>query len=167
MKSHDHETQSVRKASGAVTEVFAHRFVLKTPDGTVLADLTPHGAADMVLTVGDEIDIEGEQKPSEIKVAKVTRDGRTVVIGRKGPKPGSHLDRPDVDPAPAIAAAEAAGYRVVGEPRRKPKHVEILGESGQHFHELHVGFDGRIRTSRPVAADDGKWMSDISAAARS
>ena len=39
--------------SGDVTEVFAHRFVVKTENGTVLADLGPAGAAQVKLHKGD------------------------------------------------------------------------------------------------------------------
>jgi hypothetical protein len=163
MPHHDHAPHAVRKTSGTVTEVFAHRFVLKTDDGPLLGDLTPHGAAEITLKIGDTIEIEGEQRPSELKVSTVTRDGRTVANAHKPPKPGKHDDHPHAAPASAIAAVQAAGYRPVGEPRRKPKHFEILGQSGEQLHEFHVELDGGIRKSKPVAADDPKWMSDMPA----
>jgi len=166
MPPHELNPHRIHKISGTVIDIFAHRFVLKTMDGTLLGDLTPHGAAEVTLHIGDTVDIEGEQKPSEIKVSKITLEGHTVAIAHKPPK---HHDKgidhhPYADPAPALAAARAAGYRIVGEPRRKPKHFEILGRNGDRFHELHVELDGRIRKSSPLDSNDDKWMNEIAAA---
>jgi hypothetical protein len=168
MPPHEHDPHPIRKISGMVTDIFAHRFVLKTKDGTLLGDLTPHGATEVRLHIGDAVDIEGEQKPSEIKVSKITHEGRTIVIAHKPPKhDDKHTDHhPHADPAPALAAAKAAGYRIVGEPRRKPKHFEVLGRNGNGFHELHIELDGHIRKSRSLDSDDHKWKSEVAAAAR-
>ncbi len=51
----------------------------------------------------------------------------------------------EADPSAAIAAAEDEGYALVGEPKRKPKHFEIVGAKDGARHELHVAFDGTIR----------------------
>lgn len=166
MPPHEQSRHAVRKISGTVTDVFAHRFVFQTEEGRRLGDLTPTGAVDVTLKIGDEIEIEGEQKASEVKVAKITHGGRTVSIGHNPPKqPGPH-DQGYPNPAPVIAAAESAGYRIVGEPRRKPKHFEILGQRGDELHELHVQFDGHIRKSKPVSKDDRRFKSDSPAANR-
>jgi hypothetical protein len=168
MPPHGHNPHPIRKISGMVTDIFAHRFVLKTKDGTLLGDLTPHGAAEVELHVGDAVDIEGEQKPSEIKVSKITHAGRTIVIAHKPPKhDDKHIDHhPHADPAPVLAAAKAAGYRIVGEPRRKPRHFEVLGRNGNGFHELHIELDGHIRKSTSLDSDDHKWKCEVAAAAR-
>lgn len=103
--------------TGAVQNIFGHRFTLQTADGVVLADLTPHGAEKIKLTVGDRLTIEGERKPSEIKVARIQRGDLTVTIDH----PKKH-DAHDVegDPKAASASARAAGFEIIGEPRRKP-----------------------------------------------
>jgi hypothetical protein len=146
--------------SGTVADVFAHRFTLETDTGTVLADLGPKGAERIALATGDAVSITGERKPSEIKVTRLTRGGETLDLSHdKGP------DHPPADPKPVLAAVEQAGLTPLGEPRRKPKHFEVLARDadGAH-HELHVEFDGTLRQRKPVAADDGKWAEALTVA---
>jgi hypothetical protein len=64
-------------AAGEITHVFGHRFVLKTGSKSVLADLTPRGLEVVGLRIGDRVALEGELKPSEIKVSKLERNGKT------------------------------------------------------------------------------------------
>ncbi|MGO9005040.1 MAG: hypothetical protein ACLQIQ_21670 [Beijerinckiaceae bacterium] len=72
--------------SGTVGDVFAHRFVLEMSNGNVLADLRPKGAEMFRLKKGEHVRIEGEKKPSEIKVHTISREGgERVVIDH--PKP--------------------------------------------------------------------------------
>jgi hypothetical protein len=144
--------------TGAVQNIFAHRFTLQAADGVVLADLTPHGADKIKLSVGDEVTIEGERKPSEIKVERIQRGDLTVTIDHPGKRSDHDLEG---DPKAAAASARAAGFEIVGEPRRKPKHFEILGRQHGSFSELHVSLDGSIRHAKPVNADDGKWQAEI------
>lgn len=95
----------------------------------MLADLTPRGLQIAGLRIGDRVALEGEQKPSEIKVSKLERNGETFAIDH-----GLHGTREDeADPAIAIKTAEGAGYQVIGEPRRKPKHFEVLGKKGRRI----------------------------------
>lgn len=143
--------------TGEVTDIFAHRFVLKTDDGKSLADLGPAGARAVDLKIGDTVEIEGEQHPSEIKVAKLTRAGRDFTIPRPGPK------HDELNPALAIQAVTEAGYAVLGPPRRKPKHFEVLGRQGARLQEFHVEADGHIRKAKPVTADDEKWKRELTA----
>ncbi len=144
---------------GRVTDVFAHRFVLETAKGSRhLADLGPKGADAAAIKVGDKLVVEGDEHPSEIKVARLVRDGRSIDIPRppKPPGPGQHAD-----PAAALKAVQADGAAVLGEPMPHPKHFEILGQKGPCYVEYHVEFDGHIRKTKPVAADDHKWASVI------
>jgi hypothetical protein len=107
-----HEIHPDFEAVGEVTHVFAHRFVVDTGSKSIPADLTPPGLEIVKRRVGDRIALKGKQKPSEIKVSKLQRNGQTFEIGH-----GSH-DRRDheiADPATAIKTAENAGYRVIGE----------------------------------------------------
>lgn len=152
--------------TGVVQNVFAHRFTLKTAEGVVLADLTPHGAEKIKLAVGDEVTIEGERKPSEVKVARVRRGDLSVTIEHP-PKHKPH-DAPnhDGDPEAAVAAARTAGFEVIGEPRRKPKHFEILVRRDDEFSELHVSLSGDLRHSKPVRPEDGKWRAEMGDARR-
>lgn len=160
MPPHDHAT-----ASGTVTHLFGHRFVLKAKKGDLLADLTPKGRDQIALRIGDTVTIEGEMKPTELKVERLTRAGKSIVIEHHHPPhhhpphhhEHDHHHHPDADPAIARQAAQEAGFKVLGTPRRKPKHFEVLGKRRGKFAELHIELDGHIRKSKPVEADDPKW----------
>ena len=141
--------------SGTILHLFAHRFVVETAGGAVLADVTPKGIEQMVLKVGDRVSLEGEMKPSELKVTRLTRDGRTVVIEHK--KKPDHHEHPPADPRIVLQAARAAGYEPAAAPRRKPRHFEVLGRRDGHFTELHIELDGHIRKTKPATGDDPKW----------
>jgi hypothetical protein len=57
---------------------------------------------------------------------------------------------------------EANGFTVLGSPRRKPKHFEILGRDlAGDIVEPHVELDGSLRKTRPVREDDPKWGTEI------
>ena len=150
MPHHPHKT-----ANGKVTHIFAHRFVLETDEGAVLGDLTPHGQHQITLKIGDVVAVQGEMKPSELKVSRLTRGKDTIDIDHDK-KHGPHHHEP-ADPQIVLRAAKKAGYETVGEPRRKPKHFEVLGRRGGKFEELHIELDGHIRKSKPVSAEDPKW----------
>ncbi len=156
----EHETRSL---SGQVTDVFAHRFVVKTGKGKVLADLGPKGAERVPLKEGDRVDLIGDMKPSELKVHSIAKNGaRPVLVDHPGkPHPHPH-DLEEADPKPALRTAEANGLTIVGEPRRKPKHFEILGRNpaGELF-ELHIELDGVLRKMRSVNEDDPKWAPEF------
>lgn len=158
MPRHDKHAQI--KVEGVITHVFAHRFVLKTGSETLLADLTPPGLEKVKIRVGDQVAIEGERKPSEIKLSKLQRDGETFEIGQD-PRPKHEHDHAPADPVLAVEAAASAGYQVIGQVRRKPKHFEVLGKRGAVFEELHIELDGAIRKTRRAFPDDPKWRSEI------
>jgi hypothetical protein len=89
------EKHSKVNAAGEITHVFGHRFLLKTGSKSVLADLTPRGLEVVGLRIGDRVALEGEQKPSEVKVSNLERNGETFAIGH-----GPHDTREDeADPA--------------------------------------------------------------------
>jgi hypothetical protein len=149
------------KTSGKIVDVFHHRFVLETPEGRMLADVTPRGLEQFSLSVGGCVEIEGEQKPSEIKVLRFARAGRSFEIeqeekhGSRGHhKPHTHGD---ADPNIALGAARDEGYEILAGPRREPKHFEILGKRKGKTIELHVELDGCIRKEKPGSVDDEKW----------
>ena len=112
--SEQHETMT-----GTVTHIFAHRFVVETDKGPVLADITPHGSEQIALRIGDRATLTGEMKPSELKVSRLICGGKTVQIEHKK-KDGHH--HPHADPDIARESARIAGFEPIGEPRRKPKH---------------------------------------------
>jgi hypothetical protein len=147
--------------TGKVTHLFGHRFVLKTAQGDILADLTPHGLDQISLRLKDEVTIEGEMKPSELKVEKLTRYGTTIRIEHHHPHHHHHGHHPPADPAIVVAAAKDAGFEVLGTPRRKPKHFEVLGKKKRSLSELHIELDGHIRKSQPIEQDDHKWADEI------
>lgn len=142
-----------RMVTGTVTDIFAHRFVLETPEGRLLADLGPKGAERISLARGETVTLTGEMKPSELKVGRFARAGGEPVAIEHG-KP--HDAHEPADSAAALKAAEALGYRVAAEPRRKPKHWEVLGRKAEgDFAELHVELDGSLRKTKP--AEREKW----------
>ena len=156
----EHETRSL---SGQVTDVFAHRFVVKTGKGKVLADLGPKGAERVPLEGGrsrrpdrrhEAVGVEGSQHRKKRSAAGPRRSSRK-------PHPHPH-DLEEADPKPALRTAEANGLTIVGEPRRKPKHFEILGRNpaGELF-ELHIELDGVLRKMRSVNEDDPKLGAGV------
>jgi hypothetical protein len=136
--------------SGTVGDVFAHRFVLETADGKVLADLGPKGAEKFRPKTGDRVQLEGESKPSEIKVHSITREGdEPVLIGHRKPMHEDAHEHAFADPKIAVRAAEKAGYYVVGEAQRKPKHFELRARDAKgNMVELHIELDGHIRKEK-------------------
>jgi hypothetical protein len=152
------------KVAGTIEDVFAHRFVLRTASGKLLADLGPRGAEQIKLKTGDTITIEGEKKPSEVKVRHITQNGKTTEIHHpdKPHGPGHHDPKAhDHDPSAALKSVRADGYEVIGVPRGKPKHFEVLAKRDGAFVELHVGLDGQIHKSKPVRKDEPKWADDL------
>lgn len=147
----DHHTIAI---TGEITHVFGHRFVVETSQGAVLADLTPKGAEQHPLRVGETVSLSGEMKPSELKVSRLTA-GKTIITIDHEKKPHDH--HPHAEPADAIKAARRAGFEPLGEPRRKPKHFEVLGRRDHQLTELHIELNGNIRKMKPVENGDPKW----------
>lgn len=156
--------QDVVALTGTVQHVFAHRFTVEA-DGTVhLADLTPKGAERFPLSAGLPVTLKGERRPSEIKVTQIGTAGReSISIEHKKPQHQPAKPKPDhaADPATALAAVTAAGWTVKGEPRLKPKHLEVLARKGEGaWSELHVDYAGTV--SKTKDADLAK--SDVNPA---
>lgn len=145
--------------SGVIEHVFAHRFTLLSKDQAYLADLGPKGAETFALTPGLAVRLEGEQRPSEIKVARIARKGGSFVeVEHKKPHHAPrhhHADAP-ADPRAALAAVKKAGWMVNGDAERHPKHFEMLARrDGGEWTELHVDFAGVIYKEKQ--ADGKKW----------
>lgn len=146
--------------AGVIEHVFAHRFTLLCNDEQVyLADLGPKGAEAFPLKQGLSVRLEGEQRPSEIKVARIARKGGAfVAVEHKKPHHGPRHPHADVpaDPRIVVAAVKKAGWTVTGKPQGKPKHFEVLGRhDAGDWTELHVDFAGTIYKQK--AADHAKW----------
>jgi hypothetical protein len=58
----------------------------------------------------------------------------------------------------------AGDFKILGSPRRKPKHIEVLGRRKGEVCELHVEFEGHIRKSKHVAKDNQKWGPNLQGA---
>ena len=56
-----------------------------------------------------------------------------------------------------MKAARDAGFEPLSQPRRKPKHFEVLGRRDYRLSELHVELNGRIRKLKTVEVSDPKW----------
>jgi len=146
--------------TGVIEHVFAHRFTLLCNDEQVyLADLGPKGAEAFPLKQGLSVRLEGEQRPSEIKVARIARKGGAfVAVEHKKPHHGPKHPHADVpaEPRIVVAAVKKAGWTVTGKPQRKPKHFEVLARhDAGDWTELHVDFAGTIYKQK--AADPAKW----------
>jgi hypothetical protein len=154
--SHDAHTAF----TGKVTAVFAHRFVVETATGKILADLGPKGAEQVSLKESDQVELSGEVKPSELKVRRIAKNGGpSVVIEHKGSKADEHEEP---DPGPALQTVKAKGFTVLGIPRRKPKHFEILGrDKAGDFVEFHVELDGALRKTKRIEDTDQKWAKEM------
>ena len=168
--SHDAETA----VAGVITDIFGHRFVLKTANGKILADLTPKGVDQIELREGDRVELSGEMKPTELKIHTIRKHGgEEIVVDHKKPhehgnKHGHKHDHRHeaADPKPALKAAKDKGFTVVGDPRRKPKHFEILGrDKTGDYSELHIELDGHVRKIKPLEAGDHKWSDTIARSA--
>ncbi|KMO09835.1 hypothetical protein, partial [Methylobacterium platani] len=124
-----HDTTAL---SGTIQHVFAHRFTLEADGAVHLADLGPKGAEAFPLAAGLHVTLEGERRPSEIKVARIAAPGRDPVeIHHKKPHhPGKPGPDAAVDPAAALAAVTAAGWTPAGETRRQPRQVGGLARRG-------------------------------------
>ena len=147
----DHKITTVK---GKITHVFAHRCVVETQHGPVLADITPKGLDQHPLGVGESIEMYGEMKPSELKVSRFTIGKTAISVEHKKPHEHHHDDtKPDV----ALKSARAAGFEIIGAPRRKPKHFEVLGQRNDKLTELHIELDGHIRKMKDVSGSDQKW----------
>jgi hypothetical protein len=151
----DHHDISI---TGKVTHVFGHRFVVETSRGAVLADLTPRGAEQHALRIGDVVGLWGETKPSELKVSRLMV-GKTTVTIEHNKKPHDH--HPRAEPGDAMRAARDAGFEPLGQPRRKPKHFEVLGRRNHELTELHIELNGHIRKMKPVEDVDPKWSEAL------
>ncbi len=147
----DHQTISI---TGKITHVFGHRFLVETSQGAILADLTPGGAGQYVLRVGETVSLVGEMKPTELKVSRLTA-GKTAITIEDKKK--THEHHPHAEPGLAMKAARDAGFEPLGQPRRKPKHFEVLGRRDQQLSELHVELNGNIRKMKPVENGDPNW----------
>lgn len=82
--------------------------------------------------------------------------------GHGGFGPHGRHAHDDADPALAVRAAEAAGWRVAGAPVRHPRHFEALGRQGDGpWAELHVDLDGGLYKVKALPPDGGKWAGMI------
>jgi hypothetical protein len=144
--------------TGKITHVFGHRFVVETSQGAVLADITPKGVEKHTLRVGEDVSLWGEMKPSELKVSRLTAGKTTITIEHKK-KPHDHHSHAESDDA--IRAARDAGFEPLGQPRRKPKHFEVLARRNDRLTELHIELDGHIRKMKPIESHDPKWSEAL------
>ena len=134
---------------GTIRDVFGHRFVLSTDDGTILADVGPDAPEGVCPKPGAKVNITGKRTPSEIKV-RLFQSGsnETIKIPHKLEKKRTRKE--DGDSEAAVKVALGAGYIVEGEPKRKSKHFELQAIRGGHRYELHIMLNGDIRKEIPL-----------------
>jgi hypothetical protein len=141
------------KTSGTVTDVFGHRFVVQTSNGKVLADIGPK--ATIKLSPHERVEIEGEQKPTEIKVMRIAIGGGAARDTHHGdPKHKKHHGHADgsFGPSEAAAMAQAEGYELLEDVRPHKKHFEALAAKGDRTFAIHVHRDGRVEAKPEVGA---------------
>jgi hypothetical protein len=159
MPDHHHISHHI-SVSGTVTAVFAHRFVIESGHAKHLADVGPEAVELVDLREGDKVTVTGERKPSEIKVTEIVKAGGTPIQIAHKKKKHDHEPHAYRDPHDAIDAVKREGFKVIAEPRRKPKHFEILGRSTKgEVLEFHVELDGDIRKRKPADLHEPKWKS--------
>lgn len=131
------------KTSGTITDVFGHRFVVKTRTGTVLADIGPDAAARITLGANQPVKLEGEQKPTEIKVHRISVGGSAYVEAHHEPRDRKEHGEQENDftAADAKRIAEKEGFRIVGALTPHKKHYEATAEHGGSRHDIHVHKD--------------------------
>jgi len=128
--------------AGKITEVFAHRFVVQTTAGKVLADIGPKAAKTIRLEANVAVRIEGERKASEIKVSRIAiGDGEMQKTHHGGPKHDKHHGKP-FGPLEASAMARHENYEVVGDLRPHKKHFEATATKNGRTFNLHIHRDG-------------------------
>ena len=132
-----------QRISGKVTDVFGHRFVLATASGKVLADIGPEASGLVTVNVDDSVEIEGEEKPTEIKVRSISIGGGKSVETHPAPKHAGkeHDHRPPFSAEDARRVAEKMGFRIVGPLTPHKKHYEATAEHRGSKHEVHVHRD--------------------------
>jgi hypothetical protein len=159
--SHDETTVTV---SGTIQDIFAHRFVVQTTKGKILADFGKHNMGKIILDVGDGVALTGEQKTSELKIHKMTLNAKDIELEPKDKGHFHHEYMKSVDPEVAIHAAQREHVTVIGKPHRKLEHFEVLGKNPQgELVELHIELDGKLRKSKPVKPDNEKWVAELPA----
>ena len=132
-------TAKSHEVTGVITDVFFHRFVLETADGKVLADVGPRALESVTLKEGDVVRIEGERKPSEIKVSRIAIGRGAFVATQHGEK---HAREPLFTEEEAKAMARAEGYVVKGPLNPKKKHYETSATKRGRAVEIHIHRDG-------------------------
>jgi hypothetical protein len=81
MKREDKRQGSI---SGKVTTVFAHRFVIESSDGQLLANIGSEAVGRSGLRRGDKVTLKGKRKRFEIKVTEIEKGaGKPIRIERK------------------------------------------------------------------------------------
>ena len=124
------------RSSGTVVDVFVHRFTLDTGDGKILADLGPRASDAMTLRPGSKVIIEGDRKPSEVKVTRIAIDGAEPID-----VPGMDSDV-EWNSERAKAIAQAEGYAIIGGLSAKKKHFEAKAKKGPKTVDIHIHRDG-------------------------
>ncbi len=162
------------RIKGRITDVFAHRFIVETEASQrILADIGPRAAETFALETGRSVVIEGERKPSEIKVERIMYEGaddwtKAHKAHHDHHPPHAHPPHahPEADPAEAMKAVKTAGLEPLGTPRRKPKHFEVLARRhDKELVECHVTLEGHIRKEKPVSPHDEKWAGALAGSA--
>ena len=144
------------KVEGRIGDIFSHRFVIELSDGTkILADVGPRGADAFRLETGTQVTIEGEMKPSELKVERIARRGGeaavTVEHKKKHPPHEDHHHE-HADPDAAKRTVKRAGFEPLGNAAPQAQALRGFGAQGRPSLRMscHIGWShpkGKARRS--------------------
>jgi hypothetical protein len=81
--------------------------VIDTAHAVILVDLTPQGLDQVAIHPGEEVSLEGERKPSELKV---TRFPRGENCSDRTQEKHYEKDHPHADPAIVLKSARITGF---------------------------------------------------------
>lgn len=163
------------RLEGEVREIFGDKVIVEGPSGRVLVETGPEGSRRTGLAIGDKLTVEGAQRDGFVHAFAVTKSGGPrIELARgpeggpgagPGPRPGGPLGRgPEMGPGPrpdgprgrdeagyreqtVLDAVRHAGFRDarVIDVKKHHAEVEAVSAEGRNY-ELHVEFDGNIRT---------------------
>ena len=150
------QTSGAIAAKGDVADIYGNKFILQDATGRALIDTGREGEGGMLVKKGETVQVQGRFAEGSMHATLLTHaDGRRVALGPVGGPPHRLArieDRlglgPKSDVAALTALVQSAGYTDVRVAGRGPRHLDMVGRGADgKDKDLHVDFDGRIRSA--------------------